>query len=446
MESGSACIVTRFGLVDGELRYSRIGRRTCTAAAVDVVSIDETSYPEAGATVWLRSGTTLYFPFEHLPNARELVARLQAARRTDNVIEGCLNRRGIANRLVYQWLVTCLLLPISVLGYFCIAIFVNPKNMVANPDVFLYLGSVLLVLCASGFYFAVLHYWIGCVHSFRWDGHCLQYRTVMSRTLQQRLSDEIEHVSVRRPNSSQAEAGTWRSVRFRGGDRLKLQVGTLQNADALFAALKAEVERRASVVASVVLPSVTDRHALWPTIHTCLVEGEQVYWLGRPVYGKLWSEISAEMIFGLLPGSMGLGILALGCHLLAKGDFLGCLAVAFGLFFGGIGASMLAAPWKYRSMLRDTVYAVTSQRIIILNGLSWGSQSAVQPRGREIESFDCGQARLFEVVGRRRDIILGGQWIKGRRNRRYWVNFGFLAVDDPTSAEWAIRCLLATAK
>ena len=152
------------------------------------------------------------------------------------------------------------------------------------------------------------------------------------------------------------------------------------------------------------------------------------------------------MIFGLLPGSMGLGILALGCHLLAKGDFLGCLAVAFGLSFGGIGASMLAAPWKYRSMLRDTVYAVTSQRIIILNGLSWGSQPAVQPHRREIESFDCGQARLFEVVGRRRDIILGGQWIKGRRNRRYWVNFGFLAVDDPTSAEWAIRCLLATAK
>ena len=70
-------LVTRFGLVDGELRYSRIGRRTCTAAAVDVVSIDETSYPEAGATVWLRSGTTLYFPFEHLPNARELVAHLR---------------------------------------------------------------------------------------------------------------------------------------------------------------------------------------------------------------------------------------------------------------------------------------------------------------------------------------------------------------------------------
>ena len=341
--------------------------------------------------VWLRSGTTLYFPFEHLPNSRELVARLQAARRTNDVIEGCLNRRGIANRLVCQWLVTCLLLPISVLGYFCIAVFVNPKNMVANPDVFLYLGSVLLVLCTIGFYFAVLHYWIGCVHSFRWDGHSLQYRTVMSRTLQQRLGNEIEHVSARRPNSSQAEAGTWRSVCFRGGDRLKLQVGTLQNADALFAALKAEVERRASDVSSVMLPSVTAQHALWPMIHPYLAEGEQVYWLGRPVYGKLWSEMSAEMIFGLIPGSLGLGIFALGCHLLAKGDFSGCPAVVCGLLFGGIGASMLAAPWKYRRMLRDTVYAVTSQRIIVLNGLSWGSQSAVQPRGRVIETFDCSQ-------------------------------------------------------
>ena len=154
---------------------------------------------------------------------------------------------------------TCLLLPISVLGYFCIAIFVNPKNMVANPDVFLYLGSVLLALCASGFYFAVLHYWIGCVHSFRWDGHCLQYRTVMSRTLQQRLSDEIEHVSVRRRIRlrRKQEHGD-RSV-SEEATNFELGMGTLQNADALFAALKAEVERRASVVASVVLPSVTAR-------------------------------------------------------------------------------------------------------------------------------------------------------------------------------------------
>ena len=102
-----ACTVTRFGLVDGELRCSRIGRHTRISAAVDVVSIDETSRPEAAAMVWLRSGTTLYFPFEHLPNSRELVARLQAARRTNDVIEGCLNRRGIANRLVCQWLVLC---------------------------------------------------------------------------------------------------------------------------------------------------------------------------------------------------------------------------------------------------------------------------------------------------------------------------------------------------
>lgn len=40
--------------------------------------------------------------------------------------------------------------------------------------------------------------------------------------------------------------------------------------------------------------------------------------------------------------------------------------------------------------------------------------------------------------------LLGGVWKRGRRNRKYWVNAGFLAADDPIGAETAIRYLLAS--
>lgn len=97
-------------------------------------------------------------------------------------------------------------------------------------------------------------------------------------------------------------------------------------------------------------------------------------------------------------------------------------------------------------MLRNTLYAVTEKRILILNGLLWGSQSTVQFGGVPVESLTPQQVQMFEVAGRRRDILLGGQWTGGRRGRRHWVHSGFLAADDPAGAEQAIRYLLRTSQ
>ncbi|MEZ6073665.1 MAG: hypothetical protein R3C10_26145 [Pirellulales bacterium] len=172
-----------------------------------------------------------------------------------------------------------------------------------------------------------------------------------------------------------------------------------------------------------------------------LEPGEDVYWAGRPVYGKLWNEMSGEVVLGLIPFAFGVGFFTLALPLV-RNDSLWIL-IAFSMFFGGIGTTMIAAPWRYRRMLGSTVYAVTSRRVLIVNGLQWGSRSAVQPRGIECEAFDHDQARLYQVTGRRRDILLGGVWKRGRRHRKYWVNAGFLATDDPMGAETAIRYLLA---
>ena len=105
---------------------------------------------------------------------------------------------------------------------------------------------------------------------------------------------------------------------------------------------------------------------------------------------------------------------------------------------------MMAAPWRYHRILKSTVYAVTTRRVMIVNGLQWGSQAAVESRGIKCESFGRDEAYLHQVAGRRRDILLGGDWKRGRRNKKYWVHRGFLAADDPAAAELALRFFVAS--
>jgi len=234
-------------------------------------------------------------------------------------------------------------------------------------------------------------------------------------------------------------------IRFRNGERLKLHVGTLHYCERLFSELKSIVERRETRFSAEPKAPVTPEHPLWPAIEPHLENGESVLWLGHPVYGKLRSEMSTETIFGLIPGASGAGMLFMVYQFgVRHGNFEVWPFLIGGLFFGGIGTWMCAAPWRYRKMLSNTIYAVTSHRVIILNGVLWGPQSAVQSSGGEIESLTPAQFQLFDMVGRRRDIVFGGQWRRGRKGSTLWVHSGFLAADDPRGAELAIRTLLRT--
>lgn len=439
-----AVTVTGFQLIDDTLTFSRFGRRTRSARTKEIEVINEDATPTGGATIWLRNGTTLYFSFGTVTNSRELIETLCVSRTADGILEGCLNRSEIAKALVYQWLASCILLAIALPGGMCLAVFLQPKNLVGNPMVFLFLGIVLLTLSATGFCSGVVRYWLGCMHSFHWDGNCLRYRTIFSRTMRERYRNEIEDASARRPNSSRGESGTWRLVRFRDGSRVKLQIGTLQNADKLFAALRAVVETTARDGLPRSIAAVTSDHPLWPKIESHLDADESVLWLGRPVCRRLWSEMTAEMVFGLIPASFGIAGLGIGLHFAVKrGDWSVWPLILVGAFFFSIGSWLLASPWRYRRMLQDTIYAVTSKRVVILNGLLWGSQSAVQSCGSPVTTYSPAEAGLFEVRTRRRDIIFGGHWHRGRKGSQLWVNAGFLAADDPEGAETAIHYLLS---
>jgi len=165
-----AALVTRFRLAEGTLAFSRVGRRSRVITTSEVVAVHEDSGSSAGASIWLRDGSTLAVQYDHLAHSRELVAALRDACATDALIEGGLNRIQIARTVVYQWVASCLLLAIALLGGMCLAVFLQPKNLVADPIFFLLLGCTLLFLCAAGFYSSVVRYWTASARWFQWDG------------------------------------------------------------------------------------------------------------------------------------------------------------------------------------------------------------------------------------------------------------------------------------
>ena len=187
-------------------------------------------------------------------------------------------------------------------------------------------------------------------------------------------------------------------------------------------------------------------HVMWQKIQRHIEDAEQVWWIGRPVYQKLWSEMAAEVILGLIPGTLGLGIVVFVATANPGGGFPAALFTSLlGALFASLGFWLMAAPWRYRRMLQDTVYAVTSRRALILGGFTWGAQLAVSKASENVQSFPPAKVVDYEMAGRGRDIILGGERrIEGRRPA--WGHHGFLAVDDIQAAEAAVKCLLSQAE
>lgn len=447
-----ACVVTHFEFKNDELTFTRLFRRTRTIPASNVVSVNMRNAHRRsvrfwdGAMVWLRDGKSLFLSLRDLSNAQILANTLiESSRSGKDSLTGCLVRSAVAGIIVAHALTACLLMSLSLFAMLVLGVAFHPNPGVGNRWLFLALGCVLLFLCSLGFYFGILRYWIGCVRWYRLDGRILHYRTVLSLNFVQRLVDELDLVVSRRPTSHQAEEGSWRLLRFRDGEQLKLHIGILHNATALYERLKtltvgkkiANGRRPAAILGL--------NHPAWRALQPHLENGEELWWLGRPVYQRLWSEMAAEVIFGLIPGAFGTGMLVLVYQFgLRQGNLDVWPFLIGGVLFSAIGAWMCAAPWRYRKMLKDTVYAVTSRRVLILGGFVWGPQLAVIKVSESIQSFEPDQAIDYEIVGRGRDIVFGGEWRKGRRGNNYWGHHGFLAADEMQAAEAALMCLLSS--
>jgi hypothetical protein len=275
----------------------------------------------------------------------------------------------------------------------------------------------------------------------------LHYGTVFSRTAHQRLIEDMEVVCTRRPQSHAAEWGSWKEIRFRDGERIKLRIGELQNATQLYEVMKAESVRRETASRRVPIAHVPPDHHLRHRVEPHLEVGETLYWIGIPVYRKLCSEMAAGVVLGMVLCVPGFGGLAFFLWIAIKKDEPGpYFAAAIAAIFAGIALHFLATPYWCRRWMRDTVYAITSRRALVLHGLTWGDRSIPNPAKNPVESFGIAQLRDYQLVGGGRDISLGGDWRRGggRRRRQYhWAHRGFLAPDDPVAAENAILHLLA---
>jgi hypothetical protein len=446
-------VARRFEFDGQRLSYALLGRGRRTVPLDDVVAVNGPEPPtrrsrnRRGATVLLRDGRTLFLSFDHLENAEPLaealrVAASEASRQDD--LEGCLDRSAVAAALIAQTLITFLLLAVAAFATMILGAALRNPGLVPNAIVLYLLGGLLLALGAAGFYFGVLRYWIGCVRWFRLSQGVLSYRTAWSRTIRQRLCDDLDLVAAYQPASTCDMAAACRTLRSRDGERIKLHLAELQNAAALYDRLKSEGLRRWRRSERPSLPAMSADDPRSLALQPYLEEGERLYWVGRPVYAKLWSEMAAEVIFGLIPGTFGVAAMAMAALSVRQGEVWGSLfAVLIGAVFLAIGLWCMAAPWRYRRMLRDAIYAVTTRRAIIVNGFIWGRQVAVAKTDEAQQSFDRDAVANFEIIGRGRDLALGGQWRRGRKGASYWAHYGFLAPDDRPAAEAALQCLMA---
>jgi hypothetical protein len=261
------------------------------------------------------------------------------------------------------------------------------------------------------------------------------------------LIEDMEVISAHRPQSHAAERGSWKEIRFRDGERIKLRIGELQNATRLYDVFKVERVRRETAARRVPIAHVPPNHHLRHRVEPHLEAGEALYWIGIPVYRKLWNEMAAGVVLGMVLCVPGLGGLTFFLWIAVKNGELGpYFAAAIAAVFAGIALNFLATPYWCRRWMRDTVYAVTSRRAVVLHGLTWGDRSIPNQAKNPVESFGIDQLRDYQLVGGGRDISMGGDWRRGggRRRRQYhWAHRGFLAPDDLVAAENAILRLLA---
>lgn len=76
-----------------------------------------------------------------------------------------------------------------------------------------------------------------------------------------------------------------------------------------------------------------------------------------------------------------------------KGEPGPYFAAAIATSFAAIALYFLATPYRCLRWMRDTVYAITSRRALVLHGLTWGDRSIPIQAKNSVESFRIDQLR-----------------------------------------------------
>ncbi|MCC9607251.1 hypothetical protein LOC68_13735 [Blastopirellula sp. JC732] len=439
-------LLTWFEADETNLTFTRPLRARRSVPLDDVVDMPAWETNQHGVRIRLRDGSSIYIDFRSLENGLELAKLcLAQVQRGSDRLEGNLDIASVATVMVKQIFVVILLIGLSLFGMMMLALGIGrPGVQMQTPWVFLALAVVTSGLSLTGGYYLVLRPWLGTIRWFRLENELLSFRTVLWPTVHQQYLNQLESVKTHRPHSSGSETDVRTAIHFRDGMQVRLPVGLLPGAERLIDLLKSELEQRDAAHLPPAKETPLTAHPLLPQVRPHLQPGEEVYYLGRSDLNKQWSETLGEMAFGgilAIVGGAG-AVISIWTAIAEQSPFVLIMTLVSSLFIA-VGWRGLLAPYFKRRLQEKMLYAVTSQRVLVLNGCFWGDVTAPMLADEAERTFTIDEVRNYEVETKGRDIAFSGRWISGRKNRKYWVHQGFLAPDNFDAALSAIRRLLS---
>ncbi len=176
------------------------------------------------------------------------------------------------------------------------------------------------------------------------------------------------------------------------------------------------------------------------TLEPQLRPGEQVMWIGQPDPDRFSLEVERAYmgLFSIFAGALVVALWATS-HLSQPRS---ALAAGILVVSSLVACLLLTAPWRYRSRVLHTIYAITNRRALVYRGVGWSLLwMEVLPELQDtLWSFDPGQIRARRRIRRyngRTDLVFDGErhyHFTGRGSIRDWVQVGFLGlenVDEP---------------
>jgi len=172
-----------------------------------------------------------------------------------------------------------------------------------------------------------------------------------------------------------------------------------------------------------------------------LAPGEKVVWADRPRPGALARREGPRFLMGLPFTLFALVWMAGAFSATQKashdaGPFV--FFPLFGLIFVAVGGFMLLSPLRAMAKARSTIYAITNERLLIIEG----------GRTRRVTSFTAGDIQQIERTERADgsgDVVFRRELPPTRRNsisfNGNWsaTRIGFFGVSDVRRVEAAVR-------
>jgi hypothetical protein len=185
-------------------------------------------------------------------------------------------------------------------------------------------------------------------------------------------------------------------------------------------------------------PSADD---LRRTIEPQLRPGERLIWIGQPdpVLFSLEVERAYLSLFGLVAVVVVVALWATS-HLSYPRSALIAVILMVSPF---VAYLLIAAPWRYRTRVLQSIYAITDRRALVYRGVGWSLLwLEVLPELQDtLWSFDPPQIRARRRIPRyngRTDLVFDGErhyHFTGRGSIRDWVQVGFLGLGNIDEAD-----------